>query len=259
MSVYGLIQGQLLEITVVGCNKLRNTEWISRQDPYVCVDYACSKHRTRTRHGGGRDPTFQEKFEITLVEGLLEINITVWNNNKLTSDDFIGNGKVLLQGVLFQGYDDSCWPLQDRKGRHAGEVRLVMHYANAKKPKTPPAPLSYAATPPHPAALYPPPPYPQPLYHHHPSPYHPAYHATPSYPQQPPASYPPPPSSYPQQPPAYPPPPPSSYPQQPPAYPPPPPLYPQQPAAYPPPPPNPQYYYPQGTYPPPPHPQHHMF
>ncbi|XP_073136536.1 uncharacterized protein [Henckelia pumila] len=51
---------------VVGCNKFRNTEWISRQDPYVCMDYTCSKHRTRTRHGGGRYPTFQEKFEITL-------------------------------------------------------------------------------------------------------------------------------------------------------------------------------------------------
>ncbi|XP_073311195.1 elicitor-responsive protein 1-like isoform X2 [Primulina huaijiensis] len=131
MSVSG-IQGQVLEITVVGCNKLRNTEWISRQDPYVCLDYASLKRRTRTCNGGGKNPTFHEKFEITLIEGFLEINITVWNSNKLTSDDFIGNGKLLLQGVLCQGYDDSCWPLQDRKGRHAGEVRLVMHYANAK-------------------------------------------------------------------------------------------------------------------------------
>ncbi|XP_073311194.1 uncharacterized protein [Primulina huaijiensis] len=234
MSVSG-IQGQVLEITVVGCNKLRNTEWISRQDPYVCLDYASLKRRTRTCNGGGKNPTFHEKFEITLIEGFLEINITVWNSNKLTSDDFIGNGKLLLQGVLCQGYDDSCWPLQDRKGRHAGEVRLVMHYANAKKltasygPSAPPYaatvptyPALYSAPPPvssHPPlpASYPPPvppTYPEPLYHHQPAPYHPAYQAPPPYPQQP---------------------------------------------AYQPAPPNPQYYYPQGIYPPPPHPRHHMF
>ncbi|XP_073274798.1 elicitor-responsive protein 3-like isoform X2 [Primulina huaijiensis] len=234
MSVSG-IHGQLLEITVVGCNKLRNTEWISRQDPYVCLDYASSKHRTRTCYGGGKNPTFQDKFDITLIEGLLDINITVWNSNKLTFDDFIGNGEVPFQGVLCQGYVDSCWPLQDRKGRNAGEVRLVMHYPNAKKLTTtygPSAP-QYAATPLHPAlysapprlsshplvmANYPPPvppPCPQPLYYHQPSPYHPAYQASPSYPQQP---------------------------------------------AYPPALPNvPQYYYPQDTYPPPPHPRHHMF
>ncbi|XXG62317.1 hypothetical protein AAC387_Pa05g0694 [Persea americana] len=34
------IQGQLLEVTVVGCTNLKNTEWISRQDPYVHVEYA---------------------------------------------------------------------------------------------------------------------------------------------------------------------------------------------------------------------------
>ncbi|XP_073042483.1 elicitor-responsive protein 3-like isoform X2 [Primulina eburnea] len=241
MSVSG-IQGRLLEITVVGCNKLRNTEWISRQDPYVCLEYASSKHRTRTCYGGGKNPTFQDKFDIILIEGLLDINITVWNSNKLTFDDFIGNGKVPLQGVLFQGYVDSCWPLQDRRGRNAGEVRLVMHYPNAKKQTTttygPSAP-PYAATPPHHAhysapplysshppvmANYPPPvhpPCPQPLYHHQPSPYHPAYQASTSYPQQP------------------------SYPQQ---------------SSYPPALPNTQYHYPQDTYHiPPPYPRNHTF
>lgn len=42
---------------------------------------------------GGKNPTFQEKFVFTLIEGLREVNVLVWNSNTVTYDDFIGSGK----------------------------------------------------------------------------------------------------------------------------------------------------------------------
>ncbi|KAM3377241.1 protein SRC2 [Capsicum galapagoense] len=217
MSMISGIQGQLLEVTVVSCNKLKDTEWISRQDPYVCLEYGSTKFRTRTCTDGGKNPTFQEKFVFTLIEGLPEINVVVWNSNTVTHDDFIGSGKIQLQKVLSAGYDDTAWPIQTKSGRHGGEVRLIMFYANANKPATSYAPSytaaytapqlhtpMYSVPPPHvascpPAATY-----------QTPSPY-PAY--PPHSAAYPPTSYPPPqPTAYP---PAYPPPsgyPPSSYP-----------------------------------------------
>ncbi|KAI5661118.1 hypothetical protein M9H77_20441 [Catharanthus roseus] len=231
MSTISGIHGQLLEVTVVGCNKLKDTEWISRQDPYVCLEYGSTKYRTRTHTDGGKNPIFQEKFVFTLIEGLRELNVLVWNSNTLTYDDFIGSGKVQLQKVLSQGYDDSPWTLQTKTGRYAGEVRLILHFTNANKPATsygssappymaPPMPQSslYSAPPPSlpsypPATTYPPSPYsaypPNPAAHP-PSPYHQPQPA--SYP----SPYPPAHSVYP--PPAYPPPhesshyPPSHYP-----------------------------------------------
>ncbi|XP_076881097.1 elicitor-responsive protein 3-like [Bidens hawaiensis] len=95
----------LLEITVVGCNKLKDTEWIARQDPYVCLEYGSSRNRTRVCTDGGKNPTFQEKFMYNVVEGLRELNINVWNSNTISRDDFIGSGKVHLGKVLSQGYD----------------------------------------------------------------------------------------------------------------------------------------------------------
>ncbi|EXC17261.1 C2 domain-containing protein [Morus notabilis] len=245
MSVSG-IQGFLLEVTVVACNKLKDTEWFSRQDPYVCLEYASTKFRTRTCTDGGRNPTFQEKFVFTLIEGLRELNVVVWNRNTITNDDFIGSGKVQLYKVLSQGYDDSPWTLQTKTGRYAGEVRLILHYPNANKsakshaPSAPPYVTPPYVTPPAPqTSLYstPPPvstaPYPQHTGYPAPSPY-------PSYPSNsggyPPSSYPPPqPAAYP--PPPY--PPTSAYPASP--YPPPPqasPYYPPGPfpGLYPPPP-----------------------
>ncbi|CAL5385921.1 unnamed protein product [Camellia sinensis] len=217
------IQGHLLEVTVVGCNKLKDTEWISRQDPYVCLEYASNKFRTRTCTDGGKNPTFQEKFTFTLIEGLRELNLVVWNSNTLTYDDFIGSGKVQLQKVLSEGYDDSSWPLQTKTGRHAGEVRLVLHYPNAKKPAASYAPSAppYVAQGAHHAPMYSTPPQasvapyytPPAATYPAPSPYtsyppNSAAYPQASYPPPQPVAYPspyPPPSAYP--PPSYPPPP----------------------------------------------------
>jgi len=68
---------------------------------------------------GGRNPTFDEKFHIPLIEGLRELNVVVWNSNTLTHDDFIGSGRVYLHKVLANGYDDSSWPLQTRHMRYS--------------------------------------------------------------------------------------------------------------------------------------------
>ncbi|KAL6873442.1 hypothetical protein ACP4OV_013524 [Aristida adscensionis] len=122
------IQGLILEVRVIGGRKLRDTEFFTRQDPYVVLEYANTKLRTRTCTDGGRNPTFDDKFHIPLVEGLREMTVTVWNSNTLSRDDFIGSGRVQLHKVLTQGYDDSSWPLQTRHMRSAGEVKLVMHF-----------------------------------------------------------------------------------------------------------------------------------
>ncbi|XP_020576130.1 protein SRC2 homolog isoform X2 [Phalaenopsis equestris] len=217
------IQGRLLDVTVVGCSKLKDTEWISRQDPYVCLEYATTKFRTRTCTDGGKHPTFQEKTVIPLIEGLREISVAVWNSNTITFDDFIGSGRILLHKVLSQGYDDSSWTLQTKSGKFAGEVKVIMHFAGAYQqqqqqhgyqqhnsqesnyptstlqpymPMAPPASSSYAPPPLYPPTMnrysapssgypsaYPHAPYPSSTYP--PSPYPPTSYPPAPYPPQP--------------------------------------------------------------------------
>ncbi|KAE8008008.1 hypothetical protein FH972_004558 [Carpinus fangiana] len=78
-----------------------------------------------------KNPIFQEKFVFTLIEGLREINVSVWNSNSLSSDIFIGSAKVQLHKVLSQGHDDTSWPLQTK----------------AAYPPPPPAPAALAYPP----------------------------------------------------------------------------------------------------------------
>lgn len=200
MSITG-IQGMPVEVTVVACYNLEDKEWISRQDPYVSVEYGSAKYRTKTCTDGGKNPTFQEKFIFTLIEGLWELNIVVWNSHTLTADEHIGTGRVPLHKALSQGYDDSSWPLQSKNGRHSGEVRVIIHYAYANQgntklapsaPKTTAQPYgSYPQVPPAPyptatAPYAPPNPTTYP-----PSPYPPAGYPQPQFSPLPPAVYPP--------------------------------------------------------------------
>ncbi|CAK7347497.1 unnamed protein product [Dovyalis caffra] len=134
MSICG-IQALPLEVTVVACYNLEDKEWISRQDPYVSVEYGNTKYRTKTCTDGGRNPTFQEKFIFTLIEGLRELNVVVWNSHTLSADEHIGTGRIQLHKALSGGFDDVSWPIQSKTGRHSGEVRLILHYSNAEQHK----------------------------------------------------------------------------------------------------------------------------
>ncbi|KAL2630239.1 hypothetical protein R1flu_014925 [Riccia fluitans] len=127
------IQGQLLEVNVLGCRSLSDKEWFGRQDPYVIVEYANNRFRTRTDTDGGRNPTFNTKFQIPLIEGLRELTVQVWDSNVVALDKHIGTAKVLLERVLSSGYDNTPWNLTGRSGRSAGEVNLILHFAGAKK------------------------------------------------------------------------------------------------------------------------------
>lgn len=52
------------------------------------------------------DPTFQEKFVSTLVDGLRELNLAVRNGNVLAFKDFVGTDKVIEVLKLDQEMED---------------------------------------------------------------------------------------------------------------------------------------------------------
>lgn len=45
---------------------------------------------------GGKNAVFQEKFMFTMLEGLRDLKVAVWNSNTLSTDDLIGNATYVL-------------------------------------------------------------------------------------------------------------------------------------------------------------------
>ncbi len=44
---------------------------------------------------GGRNPTFDGKFTVTLIEGFREVSVSVWNSNTYSPDDLIGSTRFI--------------------------------------------------------------------------------------------------------------------------------------------------------------------
>ncbi|XP_024533166.1 X-linked retinitis pigmentosa GTPase regulator-interacting protein 1 [Selaginella moellendorffii] len=116
-----------MEINVLGGRKLKDTEWFGTQDPYVILQYGSQKFTTKTCKDGGENPVFNDNFTPSLIEGVREMSVEVWNENSMRSDQCIGAGKVLLDKVLASGYDDRSWPLKTKRGKDAGKLRLILH------------------------------------------------------------------------------------------------------------------------------------
>ncbi|KAL5708532.1 hypothetical protein ACHQM5_019320 [Ranunculus cassubicifolius] len=75
--------------------------------------------------------TIGEKFMLNPSKAVTELDLSVWNRRKITSDDFIGSAKVQLHRVFCQGYDDFNWQIYKKDGSYAGEVRLKMRLVKA--------------------------------------------------------------------------------------------------------------------------------
>ncbi|KAL8166002.1 hypothetical protein V2J09_007501 [Rumex salicifolius] len=131
------VQGFPLEVTVMKCKDLKHTEFESNQEnPYVCIEYGSSRYSI-TCKDGNQGFVFQEKFVFTLFQGSREIAISVYNSNSYNEYNFIGRGRVLLQRVISQGYDDTTCPIFNESGKTTGEVCLMLCCPTIMKLQTP--------------------------------------------------------------------------------------------------------------------------
>ncbi|KAH1083235.1 hypothetical protein J1N35_022996 [Gossypium stocksii] len=85
-----------------------------------------------TSSDGGKPPIFQEKFTFSLLEGLTEVNVVVWNINTLSSDDLIGYGRRLFLKVMMivLGHSNQNWQVFEFCA-YFGSLILNMHSSSA--------------------------------------------------------------------------------------------------------------------------------
>ncbi len=57
-----------------------------------------------TAADGGRNPTFDGKFIVTLIEGFREVSVSVWNSNTFTADELIGSTRFVHSLWVFNVY-----------------------------------------------------------------------------------------------------------------------------------------------------------
>jgi len=134
MGTYGSLNG-VLEVTVHGCSNLKNISYFTKLHPYVGLNYVGLEFRTTTHRGGGLNPRYDQKFYFRLIEDVDQLDVEVYSRSTVTSDSFIGSGRVYLGTVLSTGYDETSWPIVDKRNKYAGEVRLTMLLLRSQQPR----------------------------------------------------------------------------------------------------------------------------
>mmetsp|Transcript_3532 Transcript_3532/g.5443 ORF Transcript_3532/g.5443 Transcript_3532/m.5443 type:complete len:139 (-) Transcript_3532:586-1002(-) len=100
----------------------RNLDLFSKMDPYCVVIVGGQKYKTRVHTRGGKHPMWQDQF-IFRRSTETEIRFEVWDFDKYSNDDLVGEGKLQLQQVIRSRFDD--WvELTYKHGKRAGKVRV---------------------------------------------------------------------------------------------------------------------------------------
>ena len=116
------------------CAKLTySTETFGRMDPYCIIVCGTQKHKTRTANDAGKNPSWNDTLTYN-VSGQQMLQLTMFDKDTFTKDDFICEGSIPLMDVFHSGKDSKWFPVT-RKGKNVGQVRIDMTFDNPTKKK----------------------------------------------------------------------------------------------------------------------------
>mmetsp|Transcript_29574 Transcript_29574/g.70446 ORF Transcript_29574/g.70446 Transcript_29574/m.70446 type:complete len:275 (-) Transcript_29574:237-1061(-) len=117
----------LLQVTVVKAEKLQDTEFFGKQDPYAVLTVGSTRQTTSVSKDTGKKANWNETFQFQL-QSEQTLLVEVYNKNSLRSDDLIGRAQYALAKVFSTGRD-SCWlTLSKDKGHASGTVELGLSF-----------------------------------------------------------------------------------------------------------------------------------
>ncbi|KAI9183456.1 hypothetical protein H9P43_004374 [Blastocladiella emersonii ATCC 22665] len=117
------------EVTVAAVRNLKKSDHLfgGKNDPYVILKWGGKEVRTATQKGAGADATFNETFNLDLAAaGATEIRVEVYDDDKLSRDDLIGEVTLSADKLIRNGNADMWLTLTGKKGA-AGEIHLVVY------------------------------------------------------------------------------------------------------------------------------------
>ena len=109
------------------CAKLlRDTDFLTKMDPYCVITCGGQRQKTRVASGAGKTPNWSDQFVFKRnYEDM--INIAVYDYDGNSRDDIIGEGSVSFSRITSTAnWED--WVDISHKGRKSGEVRLSVTF-----------------------------------------------------------------------------------------------------------------------------------
>jgi Ca2+-dependent lipid-binding protein len=87
-----------LKIKIVGAKILRDTEFFTKMDPFVVIEYHVRKFKTTIKNEGGQRPVWNESFTLENVEMEREMKFICLEDD-LTTTNSLGETKVKVSHI----------------------------------------------------------------------------------------------------------------------------------------------------------------
>lgn len=121
--MYG--SGRLI-IRPVRASLTRDTDILTRMDPYCVISVRGHKQRTRTKHEAGKHPSWSETFAFRVVHQDT-VHMTVWDRDYFSRDDVVGEGTVTVMNIASMPNMEQ-WIRLEHRGHHAGNICIVAEF-----------------------------------------------------------------------------------------------------------------------------------
>ena len=102
-------------------------------DPYCIITAGKQTHKTKVLDGAGKDPVWNEEFEIDAKAAGANIKISVKDEDVTNSDD-VGDAMIKVAELTAEGGFDKWVDIKYKK-KKAGQIHVVVEGAAAKKEK----------------------------------------------------------------------------------------------------------------------------
>ena len=107
----GNLSGRTLLIRPVSAQLTHNTEFIKKMDPQVEVTIGTGRYRSSVANHMGKTPQWQDSFTHIISGTERDMAVVVWDMDKATKPDLIGETRVPLQDVFAKGASSNWYDL----------------------------------------------------------------------------------------------------------------------------------------------------
>jgi Ca2+-dependent lipid-binding protein len=87
--------GGILTISLLQGKLYRNTEKIGEMDPFVQINYIGTIYKTKTKTEAGKNPVWNESFDIPIQSMSDFLEITIFDEDNFTND-YVGSNKFTI-------------------------------------------------------------------------------------------------------------------------------------------------------------------
>lgn len=118
-----------VEIELIRALDLKDVETFGKSDPYAVLQIGELNQRSRTIHDGGKNPSWNQSFLIEISDGLHDLDIALFDQERRGSDEAMGSVRIPL-GKLFveRQIPPSKFKVQRPDGKFQGELELGLKF-----------------------------------------------------------------------------------------------------------------------------------